>query len=106
MSNTKFEILNDSGSYFWESVSRNGKIIGESIRTFSRRIDAVANAYRHGMDENPNNVGINDKWEFEKDEDGYHWMRTAPNGTLVGASKSFSRRIDCVNNASKLGYQA
>lgn len=105
MSNTKFKIQNDAGTYFWTSMSTNGKIIGESIRTFSRRIDALANAHRHGMDNNPNQIGQTDKWKFNRDESGqYQWVRTASNGTLVGASKTFSRRIDCVKNAQNFGY--
>jgi len=104
MFNKNFEILNDGGNYFWQAKGLNGKIVGKSQK-FSRRIDAVANANRHGMDGNSEGHGINDKWEFLQDVDKWVWYRTSSNGRIVGQSKPFSRHIDCLSNAESFGYR-
>ena len=100
----KFEILHNEGNYSWVSKAQNGQVTGRSVRKFSRRIDTVANAQRHGMDDNPNGLGLDDSWEISRTSNGYYWSRTSMNGTTVGKSKRFTRRIDCERNAKSFGY--
>ena len=53
------------------------------------------------------NPGENDKWEFYKDKAGeWRWRRTAPNGTIVGASsEGYRNKADCEANAARHGWK-
>lgn len=103
----KWEIYQDKkGEYRWRCTAKNGNRVGASTEGYSKKIDCIANAQRHGMDGNPKGLGGKDKWEFYQDKKGEHrWRRTASNGVNVGAScEGYSSKADCTSNAKRNGY--
>lgn len=103
MSKNTFKIIHENNQYKWESRSERNKINGSS-GTFSRRIDCVANAERHGHNGNPSNIGKDDTTVISRVCNKYQWIRKSSNGRIVGSSKSYSRKDDCIKNAMLFGY--
>ncbi len=104
--NDKWEIYTDKrGEHRWRRKASNGNIVGSSCEGYTQKAACVANAQRHGMDNNPEGLGAKDKWEVYKDKRGeYRWRRTAVNGEITGASsESYKSKSDAEANAQRNG---
>jgi len=106
-----FEVTREKSKYSWTAKSSNGRIVGKSHKTYSRRDDCENNAARHGMPPmhydhaDQWNLRHQDKWEIIREDGKYTWNRLSANGRIIGEStKAFSRRIDCVANATMFGF--
>jgi uncharacterized protein YegP (UPF0339 family) len=103
----KWEFYTDKrGEHRWRRRASNGNIVGRSTEGYSSKSSAVANAERHGYNDNPNSLGGRDSWEFYNDKKGEHrWRRRSVNKEIVGASsEGYSSKSSCVSNAERNGY--
>lgn len=104
--NDKWEIYADKrGEFRWRRTASNGNIVGSSCEGYTQKAACKANALRHGMDGNPDDLGAKDKWEVYKDKRGeFRWRRTAVNGEITGASsESYKAKGDAESNAQRNG---
>lgn len=94
-----------SGAYRWRRRGRADKIIGRSCESYVAKTDCTANAERHGLHGNPQNLGQRDKWEIYKDKRSkFRWRRIARNGRITGTSaEGFPSRTRCEANAKLNG---
>lgn len=102
----KWEIYTDKrGEFRWRRTATNGNIVGASCEGYTKKPACKANAQRHGMDGNPNDLGEKDRWEVYKDKRGeFRWRRTAVNGEITGASsESYKARTAASANAERNG---
>lgn len=105
-SQDSWEIYTDKrGEFRWRRTAVNSNITGRSCESYKAKADCVANAQRHGMDGNPNALGLDDKWETYKDKRGeFRWRRMARNGRITGtSSEGYSSKANCEANAKRNG---
>ena len=103
-----WEIYQDKrGEYRWRRKAPNGKITGASCEGYTEKSNCVSNANRHGMDANPKDMGLNDRWEVYKDKrNHFRWRRMARNGQVTGASsESYISRAVAKDNAIRNGMR-
>ncbi len=93
------------GEYRWRRTAPNKNITGRGCESYKAKADCIANAQRHGMDGNPNNLGGDDRWENYKDKRGqFRWRRMARNGRITGtSSEGYASKTKCELNAQRNG---
>lgn len=101
-----WEIYTDKrGGYRWRRTAVNKNITGRACESYVAKKDCIANAQRHGMDGNPDKLGLDDKWETYKDKRGeFRWRRMARNGRITGtSSEGYTTKANCERNAKRNG---
>ena len=104
-----WELYEDKrGEHRWRRTATNGNITGAACEGYTKKPDCIANARRHGMDGNPDNLGASDRWEVYKDKRSeFRWRRKAGNGQVTGASsESYKKKADAQSNAERNGMPA
>ncbi len=107
--NDGWDIYQDKrGEYRWRRRAQNGKITGCACEGYDAKKDCIANARRHGMEGNPDDLGVSDRWEVYKDKrNQFRWRRIARNGQVTGASsESYVKPADAKANAMRNGMAA
>lgn len=86
--NDTWDIYKDKrGEHRWRRRAENGSVLGSACEGYTQKTDCIKNAQRHGMDGNPDGLGLTDRWEVYKDKrNHFRWRRYATNRAITGAS--------------------
>jgi uncharacterized surface protein with fasciclin (FAS1) repeats len=102
--NWKFNTT-DNGSFFWESMTKAGEILGRSSQNFKSQNGAKYNADLLGRS---GNFSQKLTWEFLQDKEN-NWLWKAENSVnkenVAAAHKPFKTKIEAVKNAVLFGYK-
>jgi uncharacterized surface protein with fasciclin (FAS1) repeats len=102
--NWKFNTT-DSGTFFWQALSKGGEILGQSSQNFKSRNGARYNADLMGKSGkfSPKLV-----WDFSQNkENKWAWKadNTVNKENVAASHKSFESQIQAVQNAMLFGYK-